>query len=54
MRPVRSGLDRIADRGIAFMLSLYVVTRLGARSEIEGYLMTLMQRATQGAREGSG
>lgn len=53
MRPARSKLDRIADRGIAFMLSLYELTG-GPAVYTEGYLLTLTQRAAQGAREGNG
>lgn len=54
MRPHRELLDRIADRGIALMLSLLVATGRGSSVEIEAYLMTLRLRAIQGAREGNG
>ena len=54
MRPPRQPLDRIADRGIAFLWGLWEASGLLAASEREGYLITLVQRATQGAREGNG
>lgn len=54
MRPDRGKLDRVADRGIAFMWALWEASRLLAATEREGYLLTLMQRAAQGAREGNG
>lgn len=53
MRPDRSTLDRIADRGIQLMLALYTLAR-GPGVQIEGYMMTLTQRAAPGAREGNG
>lgn len=53
MRPARSTLDRIAGRGIQLMLSLYALTG-GPGLYTEGYLLALIQRATQGAREGNG
>ena len=51
MTRTRTSLDRIADRGIAFMLALYVLTH-GEPEWIEGYRLTLTQRAAMGARWG--
>lgn len=50
-RSARSFTDLKADRGIAFMLALYVLTH-GEPEWIEGYRLTLTQRAAMGARWG--
>lgn len=51
-RPRRGFRDRMVDRHLTYMLGLMTVSRMGSPVEVDAYMITLVQRVTQGAKEG--